>query len=317
MSEPSPQRASFQVPPERALIHRRAVFSKATARIGSHFVEEDETARPAPGRKRQLQDESLRLIDDLTNRPMDPLFEDARLTPRPSRSSLALWVNRVVVFLICAAVGLGVASVVQVLHRDPRQKVREKLISQIQDVSQRSDNLSGQIDGLRGQIDQLSAKVGAGGAAGNGSASDILNGSVAVHGPGVTMTLSNPLSSKDNDKGDQTKVVTDSDLQWFTTQLWSAGAEAIAINGHRIGAQTSIRLAGQTVLIGTDSVQSPYRIEAIGDSRALKSHFDEGDQRDYLSKLRAANITLQVSSARDITLKGAGVPDLQYARKGR
>ena len=42
----------------------------------------------------------------------------------------------------------------------------------------------------------------------------------------------------------------DADLQTLVSLLWQAGAEAIAINGNRLGVQTSIRTAGSTILIG-------------------------------------------------------------------
>lgn len=47
--------------------------------------------------------------------------------------------------------------------------------------------------------------------------------------------------------------------------MFQNGAEAIAINGNRLGAQTSIRKAGGHILIGMTAIQSPYTIEAIGD----------------------------------------------------
>ncbi|BDR54636.1 hypothetical protein KIMH_07470 [Bombiscardovia apis] len=318
MSESSPQPGSFPVPVERALIHRRAVFSEHTAGLGSHYAKDENEQVHSSGRRRQVYDESLRLIDDLTNRPVDPLFEDARLIPHSQRSALAVWTNRIIVFVICVAVGLGVASIVQVLHKDPRQKVREKLIAQIQTTNQRSDSLQGQVSQLHGEIDRLTDQVGANTAGKNASDNDILNGTVAVHGPGIKLTITNPIVSKESkDKSEQSRVITDSDLQWFTTQLWSAGAEAISINGKRIGTQTSIRLAGQTVLVGTDSVQSPYQIEAIGDRQRLSDHFAQADQRDYLKQLRGVNITLQISSAKDITLKAAGNSDLSYAKRSK
>ncbi|BDR53011.1 hypothetical protein KIM372_09180 [Bombiscardovia nodaiensis] len=318
MSDMSPLIASFPVPQERALIHRRAVFSSATSHLGSHFVVEEGRSDAAHARRRHLQDESLRLIDDLTNRPVDPLFDDARLMPRHQQSAFVFWFNRVVVFLICAAVGIGVTSIVQVLHQDPRQKVREKLIAQIQTTHQRSDDLQKSVTDLRTQIDTLTGQVGAQAGNQTSSNSDIVNGSVAVHGPGVTVTLTNPMMNKDSkDKNAQARPITDADLQWLTTQLWSAGAEAIAVNGIRIGTQTSIRLAGQTVLVGTDSIESPYKIEAIGDQTRLANSFNEAGAKEYLKKLRGTHSTFQISNDKDITLKAAGVPDLTYAQKGK
>ncbi|OZG49914.1 DUF881 domain-containing protein [Bombiscardovia coagulans] len=315
MTDNSPQTSSFPVPPERALIHRRAVFSKGTVDLTNHLVKEETEDSPSSNRRR-LNDESLRLIDNLTNRPVDPLFEDARLMPRVQRSQFSIWANRIVVFIICVVVGVGVTSIVQALHKDPRQKVREKLISQIQTTNHRTDTLSSQITQLRVDIDRLTGEVGAATDANKASESDILNGSVPVHGQGVKLTLTNPIVNKENkDKTDKINLITDADLQWFTSQLWSAGSEAIAINGKRIGTQTSIRLAGQTVLVGTDSVQSPYVIEAIGNRKELTEHFAQSEQKNYLKNLRSANITLQISSSKDITLKATGDPDVTYAKR--
>lgn len=106
---------------------------------------------------------------------------------------------------------------------------------------------------------------------------EMVNGVLPVQGEGITLTIANPISvSGDNadsslsrENGSQVRVVTDSDLQVLVSLLWQSGAEAIAINGYRLGVQTSIRTAGTTILIGVNSVQSPYRIEAIGNSSAL------------------------------------------------
>lgn len=57
--------------------------------------------------------------------------------------------------------------------------------------------------------------------------------------------------------------------------MFQNGAEAIAINGNRLGAQTSIRKAGGHILIGMTAIQSPYTIEAIGDKSALAEAMKE------------------------------------------
>ncbi|MCB5622946.1 DUF881 domain-containing protein, partial [Bifidobacterium animalis] len=47
------------------------------------------------------------------------------------------------------------------------------------------------------------------------------------------------------------RMVTDTDLQLLVSLMWTAGAEAISINDNRLGVQTSIRTAGNSILIGT------------------------------------------------------------------
>lgn len=318
MTEPQMTPESFHVPPDRALIHRRAAFSHSSAGLERHYVDQESSEPAQESMRRRMADESLRLIDDLTNRPMDPMFEDARLLPAERRSPLSVWVNRILVFVICVLVGLAGTGIVQVLHRDPRQKVREKLISQVEAVSKRANDLNSQISDLNGNIDTLSAQEGGQGQSSTQTADDLTNGTSKVQGQGVVITLANPIASKDSrENADQIKLLTDQDLQWFLTKLWSAGAEAISINGNRIGTQTSVRTAGQTILVGTASIQAPYRIEAIGDQSRLGDILQREDLQGRLSSFKKANITVNISKEREITLNALGLPNLSYAKRSQ
>lgn len=81
----------------------------------------------------------------------------------------------------------------------------------------------------------------------------------ALRGAGAIVTLS------DRSSTDSATVVHDYDLLLVIHQLMAARAEAIAINGVRIGSHTAIRVAGSTIMLGDDKLQPPFRIEAIGD----------------------------------------------------
>ena len=70
MMHDAPERASFPVSPENTPTKRRAVFSASFAGLTSHHVQPD-IVTSTSRRRRNLDDDSLRLIDDLTNRPMD------------------------------------------------------------------------------------------------------------------------------------------------------------------------------------------------------------------------------------------------------
>jgi uncharacterized protein YlxW (UPF0749 family) len=316
---------SFEVTPDRVPIHRRAVFSNSVHAITQTTIAL-EAHDPLTGsiRRRKLADESLRLIDDLTNRPMDPMFEDALLIPNGHRSKFAIWFGRAVVFLICLAVGFSGCLIIRDLHQDTRQKVRQELAAQIQSASSRSDELSNNVDDLRSQIDKLSAEVGGGSNSALADKENILNGSTSVEGPGITVTLTDPLAASsdngDSSSGNSTdsshiRIVSDADLQSFVSKLWAAGAEAIAINGNRIGVQTSVRTAGSTILVGVESVQSPYTIEAIGSKDSLKKAMSADSEGNLFSSLKQAGIYPQVSSKDSITMEAAGSPDLSYAKR--
>lgn len=76
----------------------------------------------------------------------------------------------------------------------------------------------------------------------------------AVQGPGLIVTVT--------DAG--TGIVTDRDLQGVVNALWAGGAKAISVGGVRLGPQTAIRTAGQTILADFRALRSPYVIKAIG-----------------------------------------------------
>ena len=71
---------SFPAPTVVLFSKRRAVFSKSVFGLGAHHVTNSSyTFSSHRDRHRRLEDYSLRLIDDLSNRPVDPLFMDSRL----------------------------------------------------------------------------------------------------------------------------------------------------------------------------------------------------------------------------------------------
>ena len=152
---------------------------------------------------------------------------------------------------------------------------------------------------------------------------EMVNGVLPVRGEGITLTIANPISvggdsadsSLPRENGSQVRVVTDSDLQVLVSLLWQSGAEAIAINGYRLGVQTSIRTAGTTILIGVNSVQSPYRIEAIGNSSVLANAVSKKTQQRLYDDFKEAGIYPQVSKNKSITLEAAVTGEVTYARK--
>src|SRR5699024_11863661 len=71
--------------------------------------------------------------------------------------------------------------------------------------------------------------------------------------------------------------VTDGDLQIAVNGLWAAGAEAVAVNGQRVGPTTAIRTAGSAVLVDFRPLSPPYRITVVRSEEhtsELQSRFD-------------------------------------------
>lgn len=90
---------------------------------------------------------------------------------------------------------------------------------------------------------------------------NVASGAVALTGPGVVLEVSSSHVEQ--------HMVDDRDLQLLVNQMWQAGAEAISINGQRIGSTSAIRWAGSAVVVNFTSLAEPYRISAIGDREDL------------------------------------------------
>ena len=321
MKSDAPRFASFPVSPENVPTKHRAIFSSSFAGLSSHHVQP--ASMPAmPQRHRHVDDDSLRLIDDLTNRPMDVMYTDSRLATK-TPSLFSVWFTRVLVFLICIAVGTAGSVFVRQLSTDPRKEVRKQLSSQLSDQTKNVETLTKDVNALRARVEEESKSVSNWSLNQTIQDDEMVNGVLPVQGEGITLTIANPISvSGDNadsslsrENGSQVRVVTDSDLQVLVSLLWQSGAEAIAINGYRLGVQTSIRTAGTTILIGVNSVQSPYRIEAIGNSSALANAVSKKTQKRLYDDFKEAGIYPQVSRSKSITLEAAVTGEVTYARK--
>ena len=308
MKSDAPRFASFPVSPENVPTKHRAIFSSSFAGLSSHHVQP--ASMPAmPQRHRHVDDDSLRLIDDLTNRPMDVLYSDSRLATK-KRSAVSIWATRILVFLICIAVGAAGSVFVRQLSTDPRKEVRKQLASQLTEQTKRVGDLTKGVNDLRSQIESESESLASWSLNQTMQDDEMVNGTLPVQGEGIVLTVANPLSvSGDNadsslprENGSQVRVVTDSDLQLLVSLLWQSGAEAIAINGNRLGVQTSIRTAGSTILIGVNSVQSPYRIEAIGNQATLAKSVSKTTQKQLYDDFKKAGIYPQISKSKSITL---------------
>lgn len=96
-----------------------------------------------------------------------------------------------------------------------------------------------------------------------------------ARGPGVVVELSDSGTSPQT-RGELTDLrIQDVDLRLVVNALWQSGAEAVAVNGHRIGGTSAIRSAGDRILVNFDPVASPFRVTAIGDPEGLEAGLHE------------------------------------------
>jgi len=96
-------------------------------------------------------------------------------------------------------------------------------------------------------------------------------GLTKVTGPGVRITLDDSPVRDIEDEDIGLYVIHEEYIRRIVNILWHGGAEAIAVNGQRIMANTEIYCSGAFIQIGQTRQMPPYVIEAVGDVSYLQS----------------------------------------------
>lgn len=280
---------------------------------------------PAPARV----DGSMSLLVDMSRSALDPSYGEAagrrESAPRPSearrpRTSLLLTALLVLVGLVTGVVAAQTRE-----RADDAGTVRRSLAAEVRRGTAETDRLAEQAAALRQQVqidrDQALGEGTRGRALAARVASlELLTGEVAVHGPGLVVTLDDA-----SDTGTETTTsrggqlgngrIYDRDVQDVANALWAAGAEALSINGQRLTATTAIRSAGEAVLVDLRPLSPPYLLRAIGDVGAMEPAFaDSATSRRFTTYTSLYGIGFSTSRAKDLTLPAAGAPDLRLAR---
>ena len=115
---------------------------------------------------------------------------------------------------------------------------------------------------------------------------EILAGLVAAKGPGVTVRIDDPSGAFEFEM-----------LLDLVQELRDAGAEAIAVNGRRIGASTPFSSRRGLVTVDGKEILSPYEVVAIGDPATLEVGLRiPGGAVDTLDALERAEVEVERSS---------------------
>ncbi|MGA4507550.1 DUF881 domain-containing protein [Propionibacteriaceae bacterium G1746] len=223
-----------------------------------------EGAEAATGNGRR-PDASMSLLTDVVATSLDPGYRAAHASGAAPRARGLLLVT-----LLIAGVLIGLAVVQNSAQQPQAAKERAALIKQVQDQQQAQAELRRNLAGVQAEVDALQVE-----AIGKDSSTNAMlgmlgatSGAVAVTGPGIVITTDDSTRLS----GSQAQVL-DQDLRQLVNGLWSAGAEAIAINGHRLSSRTAIRGAGSAITVDYTSLTRPYIVEAIGDPNTLPAQW--------------------------------------------
>jgi uncharacterized protein YlxW (UPF0749 family) len=189
-------------------------------------------------------------------------------------------VNKMAVLAVLAVFGLmiGVSALKTDQDRPETEAERAELVTQIHKLEDDQSDVSSRINRVQDDVTRLQSLVGDE-ISRNSTITDRLQtlgvdaGTLPVTGPGLVITTDDAPASYQGSGG----TILDSDLQILVNGLWAAGAEAVAIDGHRLTALTSIRLAGSAITVDNVSLSPPYVISAIGDPDTLPARLLETD----------------------------------------
>ena len=212
----------------------------------------------------------MSLLVDIASQALDPGYAQAaaRRTRADGGGGRHPWLT---VAGVLGATVLVVMAGVQAHRSAPNaSRSRDRLVADVQAHGRSVDALQKRLDRLRTETTDLrdvaltSSKAGERLAA-RLAAQELAAGTLAVSGPGLRVTLDDAPSGENR--------VLDRDLQATVNALWAAGAEAVAVDGQRMTAQSAIRQAGDAVLVNFEPVSAPYDVEAVGDPVALETAF--------------------------------------------
>lgn len=100
-----------------------------------------------------------------------------------------------------------------------------------------------------------------------------LTGELPIEGEGIYISLKDQEFIPDQKNADQ-YIVHDLHIQLVINELYSAGAEALSINGQRIFSDSHIVCIGPVISIDGEEYPAPFKIEAIGDPELLRESLE-------------------------------------------
>jgi uncharacterized protein YlxW (UPF0749 family) len=258
-------------------------------------------------------------LTELFRNPLDPGYADAAARrargegPAGARKRVLSGVTTLT--LVALGFLLVVAYQQTVADEPASSQARRTLIEQVQNRRAETARLQSQADELGGDVARLREAELGGATVARLRDLEAAAGLARVRGSGARITIGdgptpvNPVTGKRSTEA----RVRDSDLQLATNALWAAGAEAIAVNGQRLTATSTIRQAGEAILVDFQPVTTPYTVLAIGPG-SLADDFRDGYAGRFFRELVSRyGMSFDAVAAKNLTLDAATELKLRVA----
>ncbi|MGI8626006.1 MAG: DUF881 domain-containing protein [Geodermatophilaceae bacterium] len=252
----------------------------------------------------RTEPQSESMLGRLLNDTLDPGYEQAaerRTGPGAAQrppTGTGLLGRLVLAGCLVLIGGLSTIVISQVRSSAPqREELRQALIQDIAQQRADGDLLQQRLAEVRDQATRAREELLAATTQGQNALDELDRaesgaGLTAVRGPGLVVTLTDAAAPEDG--GENLGRILDRDIQSVVNELWAAGAEAVAIDGQRLGPTTSIRSAGQAILVDFRPVTNPYLIEAIGPDGMFDQLLESAAGRTLASYAAAFGLGLDV-----------------------
>lgn len=236
------------------------------------------------------------LIEGIAEHALDDDYYEVRLVD-PNKSGGSRTITTAIGLALFALL-VTIASVQNRSDRPADQLERNTLVANIQARKSTIDKKNAEATKLSRDVVKLQALS---------SQTDpdfedlrVTTSDIPASGPGIVITADN--SSHGNEDG----RVTDTDLQLLINGLWYAGAEAISINGNRLGTLSSIRTAGEAITVNFTSLTAPYTISVVGNTDSLRDRLAENEGGKYWAqRVKKVGLRFDVQGSSRITIPAA------------
>lgn len=266
---------------------------------------------------------SSQLLVDLVTNTLDPGYAAAAARRGPSPGTR--W-DRIAVAAGCLLIGFTL--VVAYVHTNrgapEAQKVHDSLVNRVRSAQKQDATLSRRVQQISDELNAVRdrALANSGGLAADIEQARIAAGQVAVTGPGVEVTLTEPPRATATDQPGRggtvpitaTNILGDRDVRSVVNELWADGAEAVSVNDVRLTPTSAIRFAGEAVLIDFQPITSPYRIKAVGNAEELVTAFASSEVAGRYQTLSSAEgIGFSFSDSKRLSLPASAAVAPRYA----
>ncbi|UOF89160.1 DUF881 domain-containing protein [Fodinisporobacter ferrooxydans] len=213
--------------------------------------------------------------------------------------------NRLIVSLTFISVILGtmVALQYRTIHNSPARTFLEQmdgntkqLQAELNALHQFNSKQEKHLNSLNQQLSQYEKQTAEGSSAmktiqNELNEAKILSGSIPVHGPGIILTINDSQKAPEKGANIELSLTHDWDVRSVINELFTAGAEAISVNGVRIVSTSGVFCIGPVIKVNDVRLVPPFDIDAIGNPNTLATALNiRGGILDYL-RSRGLEIT--------------------------